>query len=151
MGRPRVAQGRDPYPWQARRLAHPAGGYNSPMRALLFCLVLTLAMSHTAFAAAASSARGTGAAGVATACAASARDCCHRISVTCIELKYRPLCDYPPHRCPTPYTPCPEVACVAPPCHLPPVTCYPEAPCIDVQPVCHKPAVVVIPEDPCEE
>jgi len=120
------------------------------MRTLLICLVLTLAAGHAALAAGDGSASSTGAERASAACADAARDCCHRISVACIELKYRPLCDYPPHRCPMPYTPCPDVVCVAPPCHMPVVTCYPEAPCISDEPACHKPAVVVIPEDPCE-
>jgi hypothetical protein len=134
-----------------RGLPHPAGGYNSLMRKLLLCLVLTLVMGQAAFAAGDGSPSATGVERVSAACAASARDCCHRITVACIVLKYRPLCDYPPHRCPMPYTPCDDVVCSSPPCHMPAVPCIPEAPCISTEPVCHKPVVVVVPEDPCEE
>jgi hypothetical protein len=129
--------------------------------ALLIALTLACAAGHAAFAAgdayasaadsASTSTSTASAAVVSTACDDAARDCCHRISVTCIELKYRPLCDYPPHLCPVPYTPCGDVVCIEPPCHMPVATCYPEAPCGWCRPVCHKPAVVVIPEDPCEE
>lgn len=127
------------------------------MRLVLLCLLLMLVTVQAAFAAGdgnisnAAGASATGAERVASACAASARDCCHRISVACIVLKYRPLCDYPPHLCPTPYTPCPDVVCSKPPCHMPVVPCIPEAPCISTEPVCHKPVVVVVPEDPCED
>jgi hypothetical protein len=85
---------------------------------------------------------------VDSACAA-ASDCCRQITIACVELKYRPLCDWPAHQCVVPLAPCAPELCLERVCHKPVTPCYPAAPNPCLPPVCHKPALVVIPEAPC--
>jgi hypothetical protein len=128
-------------------------GYNLPMRVIFAMLLFFACLLQAALAADDSdwaTDRGPGHT-AQPSCASAARDCCGMITSACVELKYRPRCDWPEHRCVTPYLPCPPCICIEPVCHKPLTPCIPEAPCVCTEPVCHKPVVVVMPEDPCEE
>ena len=116
--------------------------YNLPMRMLILTIAVALLLPAGALAA------GDGPA-APDSIRIAADDCCLVFTTACVELKFRPRCDWLAHLCAVPYYPCERRVCIDAPCHQPLMTCEPCDRCVCIDAPCHRPVVTAYPCDPC--